>query len=74
MRVYKAVARLPCFWGVHAQRACDHRPCERMPVQAGWVDGHKYLVYRNESRQFIFDPVTQRRALLLGDFAGSHVW
>jgi len=40
----------------------------------GWLDDDKYLVYRNESRQFIFDPVTQRRALLLEDLPGTYTW
>ncbi|HEX5161032.1 MAG TPA: hypothetical protein VFV88_04875 [Steroidobacteraceae bacterium] len=49
--------------------------CEGVTVGiTGWVDGDKYLVYRNENRQFIFDPVTQRRSLLLEDSASVHVW
>ena len=49
--------------------------CEGVTVGiTGWVDGDKYLVYRHENRQFIFDPVTKRRALLLEDFASTYTW
>lgn len=40
----------------------------------GWVDDDKYLVYRNENRQYIFDPVTQRRALLPEHPDSTYTW
>jgi hypothetical protein len=50
--------------------------CEGVTIGiTGWIDD-RYLVYRSESRQIIYDRGTKRRALLLGeaDAGDSYTW